>query len=62
MELTLTGTEIPALRDALEAAIAALEKEISGLADSEARKALEAKRAGLRSIRDKLPAELIDVA
>lgn len=62
MDITLTGTEIHALRDALEAVISNLEKEVAGVADPEARKILEGRKAALRSVRDKLPAELIDVA
>ena len=61
MDLTLTGTEIHALREALEIAISKLEKEIA-VADAVARKELGGMTNALRSIRDKLPAALMDTA
>jgi hypothetical protein len=62
MDLTLTGTEIHALREALEIVISDLDKEVAGVADPDVRKALGDRKSALRSIRDKLPAELIDTA
>ena len=62
MDLNLTGTEVHALRGALETVIFEMEREIAGLADPETRKELGRSRDALRSIKDKLPAGLIEVA
>lgn len=62
MEIQLTGTEVNVLREILETAIFDEEKKIAGLKDPEARKELERKRVDLRSIREKLPAGLIETA
>jgi hypothetical protein len=62
MDLNLTGTEVHALREALETVIFEMERKIAGLADPETRKELGRSRDALRSIKDKLPAGLIEVA
>lgn len=62
MDLTLTGTEIHALREALEIVISDLEKETAGVGDPDVRKVLGDRKNALRSVRNKLPAELIDTA
>ena len=62
MEFHLTGTEVHALREALETVISEMERKIAGLADPEARKELGRSRDDLRSIKDKLPAGLIETA
>jgi len=60
MDLNLTGTEVHALREALETVISEMERKIAGLADPKSRKDLESSRDALRSIKDKLPAGLIE--
>jgi hypothetical protein len=62
MDLNLTGTEVHALRESLETVIFEMERKIAGLADPETRKELGRSRDALRSIKDKLPAGLIEVA
>ena len=62
MDLNLTGTEVHALREALETLIFEMERKFAGLADPEIRKELGRRKAALRSIKDKLPAGLIEVA
>jgi hypothetical protein len=62
MELHLTGTEVHALRETLENVLPGIEKEIAGLKDPESRKELGQRKDALRSIREKLPAGLIDTA
>jgi hypothetical protein len=62
MEIHLTGTEVHELRETLESVLSGLEREIAGLADPETRKGLGRRKDALRSIKDKLPAGLIEVA
>ena len=62
MELQLTGTEVHALRETLEGVLPGIEKEIAVLKDPETRKELGERKDALRSIRDKLPAGLIETA
>ena len=62
MEIHLTGTEVHELRETLESVLSGLEREIAGLADPETRKGLGMRKDALRSIKDKLPAGLIEVA
>ncbi len=62
MELHLTGTEVHALREALETLIPGIERQIAGLKDPAARKELEERKEALRSIRARLPAALIESA
>ena len=62
MDLNLTGTEVHALREALETVISETERKIAGLAEQETRKELVRSRDALRSIKDKLPAGLIETA
>jgi hypothetical protein len=60
MDLSLTGTEVHSLRETLETVIFEMERKIAGLADPGARKELGKNRDALRSIKDKLPAGLIE--
>lgn len=60
MELHLTGTEVHVLRETLESVLPGIEKEIAGLKDPETRKELGRRKEALRSIREKLPAGLIE--
>ena len=60
MEIHLTGTEVHELREALESVIFEMEGKIAGLADPKSRKDLGSSRDALRSIKDKLPAGLIE--
>ena len=62
MDIQLTGTEVHELRETLEIILSGIEKEIAGLADPETRKELGKRKDALRSIKDKLPAGLIEVA
>ena len=62
MEIQLTGIEVHELREALEIVLSGIEKEIAGLADPETRKELGRRKDALRSIKDKLPAGLIETA
>jgi len=62
MDLNLTGTEVHELREALESILSGIEREIAGLADPGARKELGKRKDALRSIKDKLPAGLIETA
>ena len=62
MDLNLTGTEVHELREALESVLSGIDREIAGLADPETRKELGKRKDALRSIKDKLPAGLIEVA
>jgi hypothetical protein len=62
MDIQLTGTEVHELREALEIILSGIEKEIAGLADPETRKELGKRKDALRSIKDKLPAGLIETA
>jgi len=62
MEIQLTGTEVHELREALENILSGIEREIAGLGDPETRQELGRRKAALRSIKDKLPAGLIEVA
>ena len=62
MDLNLSGTEVHELREALESVLSGIEREIAGLADPETRKELGRRKDALRSIKDKLPAGLIEVA
>ena len=60
MDITLTGTEVHELREILETVISEMERKIVGLGDPEAGEELEKRKDALRSIRDKLPAGLIE--
>jgi hypothetical protein len=60
MDLSLTGTEVHSLRETLETAIFEMGRKIASLADPGARKELEKSRDALRSIKEKLPAGLIE--
>jgi len=62
MEIHLTGTEVHELRETLERGISGIEREIAGLKDPERRKELGRRKDALRSIKDKLPAGLIETA
>ena len=62
MDLDLTGTEVHELREALESFLSGIDREIAGLADPETRKELGKRKDALRSIKDKLPAGLIETA
>ena len=62
MDLNLTGTEVHELREVLESILSGIEREIAGLADPETRKELGKRKDALRSIKDKLPAGLIETA
>ncbi|MBK5094665.1 MAG: hypothetical protein JJE32_03200 [Deltaproteobacteria bacterium] len=62
MEIQLTGTEVHELREALESFLSGIDREIAGLADPETRKELGKRKDALRSIKDKLPAGLIETA
>ena len=62
MDLNLTGTEVHALREVLETVIFEIERKMVGLGDPDAGEELERRRDALRSIKDKLPAGLIEVA
>jgi hypothetical protein len=62
MELQLTGIEVHELREVLEIVLSDIEKEIAGLADPKPRKELVKRKDALRSIKDKLPAGLIETA
>ena len=60
MDLHLTGTEVHELREALESFLSGIDREIAGLADPGTRKGLGKRKDALRSIKDKLPAGLIE--
>ena len=60
MEIQLTGTEVHELREVLESVLSGIDREIAGLADPEARKELGKRKDALWSIKDKLPAGLIE--
>jgi hypothetical protein len=60
MDLNLTGTEVHSLRETLETVIYEIDRKIAGLADPGVRKELGKSRDALRSIKDKLPAGLIE--
>ena len=60
MEITLTGTEVHELRVTLETIIFEMERKIVGLGDPEAGEELESRKDVLRSIKEKLPAGLIE--
>jgi hypothetical protein len=62
MEIHLTGTEVHELRETLESVLSGLEREIAGLKGPESLKELGRRKDALRSIKDKLPAGLIEVA
>jgi len=62
MDLNLSGTEVHELREALESVLSGIDREIAGLADPETRKELGKRKDALRSIKDKLPAGLIETA
>jgi len=62
MDIQLTGTEVHELREALESFLFGIDREIAGLADPETRKELGKRKDALRSIKDKLPAGLIETA
>jgi hypothetical protein len=62
MEIHLTGTEVHELRETLESILSGIEKEIAGRKDPESLKELGKRKDVLRSIKDKLPAGLIEVA
>lgn len=62
MEIQLTGTEVHALRETLENVILEMERDIAAPGGTETREELERKKDALRSIRDKLPPGLIEVA
>lgn len=62
MEIQLTGAEVHELREALESVISGIDREIAGLADPETRKDLGRRKDALRSIKEKLPAGLIETA
>ncbi len=62
MEIQLTGTEVHELREVLESVLSGIDREIAGLADPETRKELGKRKDALRSIKDKLPAGLIETA
>jgi NifB/MoaA-like Fe-S oxidoreductase len=62
MDLNLTGTEVHELREILETVISEMERKIVGLGDPEAGEELERRKDVLRSIREKLPAGLIETA
>ena len=62
MDLNLTGTEVHELREVLESFLSGIDREIAGLADPETRKELGKRKDALRSIKDKLPAGLIETA
>jgi hypothetical protein len=61
-DLNLTGTEVHSLRETLETVIFEMEGKIAGLADLGARKEPGKSRNTLRSIKDELPAGLIETA
>lgn len=60
MEITLTGAEVHELRETLETIILEMERKIVGLGDPEAGEELESRKDVLRSIKEKLPAGLIE--
>jgi hypothetical protein len=62
MDLNLTGTEVHELREILETVVSEMERKIVGLGDPEAGDELERKKDILRSIKEKLPAGLIETA
>jgi hypothetical protein len=62
MDLNLTGTEVHVLRETLETVILEMERRIVGLGDPEAGEELEKRKDALRSIKEKLPAGLIETA
>ena len=62
MDIELTGTEVHVLRETLETVIFEMEKRIVGLGDPEAGEELERRKDALRTIKDKLPAGLIETA
>jgi hypothetical protein len=62
MDLDLTGTEVHELREILETVILDMERKIVGLGDPEAGEELERRKDVLRSIKEKLPAGLIETA
>jgi hypothetical protein len=60
VEITLTGAEVHELRETLETIILEMERKIVGLGDPEAGEELESRKDVLRSIKEKLPAGLIE--
>jgi len=62
MDIQLTGTEVHELREVLETVISEMERKIVGLGDPEAGEELEKRKDALRSIKNKLPAGLIETA
>ncbi|HZD54829.1 MAG TPA: hypothetical protein VE080_01120 [Candidatus Aquicultoraceae bacterium] len=57
MEVILNGTEVHALRELVEEAINALEKEIKGAAAAERADVLKTREDIYRKVLDKLPIE-----
>ena len=60
MEIQLTGTEVHELREILETVIFEMERKIVGPGDPEAGEKLGRRKDVLRSIKEKLPAGLIE--